>query len=148
MKWLLDTNVVSETTRPQPDRRVLAWISQRGPEQLAISIVTIAELRDGATLTSSADDRDWLERWIVEELTPSFRDRILPLTADILTDWLSLGRRLGARGRPKSAPDLLIAATARAHDLILVSRNKRDFAGTELTVFDPWTGTTHQMEAP
>jgi predicted nucleic acid-binding protein len=52
------------------------------------------------------------------------------------------------RGRPQSAPDLLIAATAQIHGLIIVSRNIRDFADTGVVVYDPWNGQTHRMDAP
>jgi predicted nucleic acid-binding protein len=61
---------------------------------------------------------------------------------------MALGRRLGARGRPQSAPDLLLAATARRHELTLVTRNTRDFANTGITVYNPWTDETVKMEAP
>ena len=147
MKWLLDTNVVSETVRPRPDKAVLRWLGQRSPDQLAISIVTMAELRDGAELASSERRRRELLAWLDTHVTESFRKRTLPLNAEILVDWLRLSRRVAARGRPREPVDLLIAATARTHDLILVSRNRRDFENTGVVLCDPWTGDTHKMEA-
>lgn len=77
-----------------------------------------------------------------------FGERILPLTLPILTDWLQLGRTLAARGSTRDPTDLLIASTARTHDLIIVSRNVRDFKGTGTVVYDPWSGETHRMEMP
>src|SRR5262245_59535211 len=121
MKWLLDTNVVSESVRSGADRRLLAWLAARSREQLAISIVTLAELRDGMSLITDSTRRESYARWVDDELKTSFGDRLLPLTLEILTDWLWLARQLELRGRPRSAPDLMIAATARVHDLILVS---------------------------
>ena len=147
MKWLLDTNVVSESVRPGADRRLLTWMAARSPEQLALSIITLAELRAGVSLIEDAQKRSTYSRWIDSELTKEFDSRLLPLTLEILTDWLLLARQLERRGRPRSAPDLLIAATARIHDLILVSRNVKHFAGTGVILYDPWSGKTHHMDA-
>jgi predicted nucleic acid-binding protein len=146
VKWLLDTNVVSESIRLRPDRRVLTWLAARSLEQLAVSIVTTAELQDGVALAPTASMRAQRAAWLAGEFARSFEARTLPLTVDVVTDWLLLVRRLRARGRPQSAPDLMIAATARVHDLILVSRNLRDFADTGVLLFDPWTGRHHQMD--
>jgi toxin FitB len=148
VKWLLDTNVVSESIRPRPAPGVLSWISGQPTEHMAISIVTLAELRDGASTVVDETRRQRLEYWIDTEVVASFASRTLPLTVDILARWLFLARRLSAKGRPRSAPDLLIAATARVHDLIIVSRNHQDFLGTDVVVFDPWTEETHRMDAP
>lgn len=147
MKWLLDTNVVSEGMRPRPNADVLSWIDAQ-EAQLAVSVVTLAELRDGAVTLSDIARRNRFERWISEIVIPRFDQKTFALTLDILTDFIALGRRLGARGRPQSAPDLLIAATARTHNLIVATRNIRGFANTGITVYDPWTDETHEMEVP
>jgi predicted nucleic acid-binding protein len=144
----LDTNVVSENVRPNPDRSAAAWLAQRAPEQTAISIVTLAELHMGALATDNAHRRREVSRWIEREIMGSFGERILPITLDILIDWLQLGQRTSSRGRRRAPADLLIAATARVHDLIVATRNGRDFADTGVIVYDPWTGKTHQMEEP
>jgi len=148
VKWLLDTNVVSESARPRPDPGVLAWISGQPTEQMAISVVTLAELRDGASTVADERRRQQFERWIDTDVATSFAHRTLPLTIEILAHWFFLGRRLSAKGRPRVAPDLLIAATAWVHDLTVVSRNFRDFTGTGIVVFDPWTRNTHHMDVP
>ena len=147
MKWLLDTNVVSESIRPRPAPGVLSWISSQPAEDMAISVVTLAELRDGASTVGDEGRRQRLERWIDTEVVASFTDHTLPLTVDILAHWLFLARSLAAKGRPRSAPDLLIAATAQVHNLIIVSRNYQDFMGADVAVFDPWTDKTHRMGA-
>ena len=147
MRWLLDTNVISEGIRPQPDRAVVGWLAARSPELLAVSMVTLAELHHGTAVLSNEKERLRLMRWIETEITEFFQGRVLPLTLEILIDWLTLSRRLERLGRPRSAPDLLIAATARVHEMIVVSRNTRDFADTGVVLFDPWTGQTHRMES-
>jgi predicted nucleic acid-binding protein len=147
VRWLLDTNVVSEGMRPKPDQQVLRWIAELPADQLAISDVTLAELRYGAANALDRIRRDQFERWLTL-ISRLFGDRALSLTVEILTDWLTLARRLRARGRPQSAPDLLIASTARIHHLTVVTRNIRGFADTGLIVYDPWTDQTHRMDLP
>ncbi len=145
MKWLLDTNVVSENVRPLPNRSVVAWIAQRTPAETVISVVTVAELRVGALSAGKQERRLEINRWIEDEIMNSFAGRVLPLTADILIDWLQLGQRFASKGKTRAPADLLIACTARVHDLIVVSRNTRDFANTGIIVYDPWSDRTHHM---
>jgi predicted nucleic acid-binding protein len=146
VKWLFDTNVVSEAARMRPNPAVVAELSKFPTEETAISVVTLAELRDGAILARSQESRTSLLHWIENAVEPSFQERTLSLSVDILTDWIGLSRRLSAAGRPRVAADLLLAATARVHGLVMVTRNWRHFAGTGLAVFDPWSGRTHRME--
>jgi predicted nucleic acid-binding protein len=148
VKWLLDTNVVSETTRDRPRRNVVDWVAAAAPEDLAISVVTLSELLDGASTNTDEVRRRKLTAWIQIEVSATFKDRTLPLTPSILIDWLRLGRRLRATGRAREAADLLIASTARVHKLTLVTRNVQDFAATGVIVYDPWNDKTHVMDAP
>jgi len=147
VRWLLDTNVVSEPAAALPNRNVTRWLEDRPRADTAISLVTLGELQHGVLLapdSSQAALGDWLD----DELVPRFENRILPITVDIVVNWLELTRVLSLRRRTRSASDLLIAATARVHNLILVTRNTRDFANTGITVYNPWTDVTQQMEAP
>lgn len=146
MKWLLDTNVVSETIRPRPHSAVLAWLATQPPEHAAISIVTLAELQAGIQSAADPRRRTQLLEWADRTVPDWFQDRILPLTVALLTDWLQIGRALARGGSTRDPADLLIAATARAYDLVIVSRNVRDFAGTGTIVYDPWNDKTHRME--
>jgi toxin FitB len=148
VKWLFDTNVVSEGLQRRPDSKVISWIQARAPEQIGISVVTLAELRFGVLNVSNQRRRAEVEDWIERYVASAFEDRILPLTLDILTDWLQLGRRLAAKGKQREPVDVLIASTARIHDLIVVTRNTRHFAQTGVLVYDPWTGNTQQMDNP
>jgi toxin FitB len=146
VRWLLDTNVISENVRKKPSPKVLDWIATRSSGETAISIVTLAELRDGALCVSDEAKRRQLTAWIDTEIADYFYDRTLPLTVDILLDWIGLARTLRLKGRTRDPTDLLIAATARVHDLILVSHNVRHFAGTGIVIYDPWNDQTHQTE--
>jgi predicted nucleic acid-binding protein len=148
VKWLLDSNVVSEGARDRPARSVIEWIRAKPVEDLAISIVTLAELREGAQSNPDETRRQRLIDWIDTEVSSAFHGRTLTLTANILIDWLQLSRRLRTKGIVRDAADMLIAATARVHDLTLVTRNTRHFADTGVVLYDPWTGKTHAMDAP
>jgi predicted nucleic acid-binding protein len=145
MKWLLDTNIVSETIRPNPNRTVIEWIAKQPREHLAVSIVTIAELRMGAE-TVAEPKRGELVQWLDTMVMPSFAERTLALTTEVLVDWLQLSRKFASKRLTREASDLLIAATARIHDLIVVTRNVRDFADTGVIVYDPWASKTQHME--
>jgi predicted nucleic acid-binding protein len=142
----LDTNVVSETGQIRPNRTVITWFSRQPEELVGISIVTLAELREGAARHLDNQRRIELDQWVDTTVLPWLGDRILPVTLDILVEWLDVGRKLSSKGMTRNSADLLIASTARVHNLIIASRNARDFAGTGVVVYDPWTSETHRME--
>lgn len=148
MKWLLDTNVLSESIRPDPNRKVLTWIAAQPGEELAISLITIAELRAGVAALGEISRQRSFDAWMRAYVVPNFGERTLPITLEILVDWIALSLRLSARGRPKAAADLLIASTARIHSLTVVTRNLRDFANTGVVVYDPWSGRIRVMDTP
>jgi toxin FitB len=143
VKWLLDTNVVSEATRDRPTRSVIEWISAKPIEDLAISIVTWAELYDGAQSHPDETRRRRLIDWVETEVSSAFRGRTLPLTENVLIEWLQLARRLRSKRITRDAADLLLAATARVHELTIVTRNARHFADTGVVIYDPWNAKTH-----
>ena len=147
MKWLIDTNVVSETATLRPNPRVLHWFGAQPTQDITISIVTVAELQHGVLLAQNQDRRTELANWIDRDVFTLFAGRILTIDTAILVHWLDLQRLLAARRQPRSPADLLLAATAAAQGLTLVTRNTRDFANTGITVYNPWTNETHTMEA-
>lgn len=147
MKWLLDTNVVSETIKGRPRESVVSWIARLTADEMTISIITDAEIKNGI---SSAPDgiRKKLMSWLENEIEPRFAGRVLPLSTDVLIDWLRLSRKLAAERMMRRVTDLLIASTARVHGLTVVTRNVRHFADTGVVVYDPWSGKTHTMDSP
>ena len=135
MSFLLDTNIVSELRRGSTaNPGVVEWFDDRSPSELYLSVVTIGEIRQGIEQLRTRDARQSvvLDRWLTA-LVQFYEDRLLNVDGDVAEEW----GRLRAR---HNAPvvDTLLAATARTHELTLVTRNTRDFRGLEVEVFNPF----------
>lgn len=140
MRLLLDTNVLSEVTRPSPDMRVLAWLNELDEDRSFISVVSIAEIRRGVALMDVGRKREALAEWLARDLPQRFEQRILPVDEPVALTWGDLMGLAKRRGRGLSSMDGLIAATAMAEGLTLATRNTRDFEGFGIELFDPWAG--------
>jgi len=137
--FLLDTNIPSEMLRLRPDTSVAGWLKRQANETLFVSVVTLGELRRGVTLLAEQSPRRVeLEQMIHEKVPSWFQDRILPVTRTIAERWGVLDGERQLAGRPMNIADGMIAATALEHDLVIVTRNVKDFAGLEVVVFNPW----------
>lgn len=137
MSYLIDTNVLSELRRRSADLGVVAWFSQRPPATLYLSVLTLGEIRKGIEGIGDEARRQSLVDWLETDLSAFFTGRILSVDAAVADRW---GRLTASAGRPLPAIDSLLAATALAHDLVLVTRNVRDFAGLPVEIFNPWSG--------
>lgn len=136
--FLLDTNVPSETVRPEPDANVMAWIEAQHLESLFISVVSLGEWHKGLTLLPPSKRKSELQAWLDTRVTGLFSGRILPLTDAIAARWGVLEGQRQLMGRPLPVPDAQIAATALEHGLTLVTRNVKDFEGIGVTLLNPW----------
>ena len=138
--FLLDTNVPSKMLRPVPTRMSRpGLIKRQASETLFVSVVTLGELSRGVTLLrEQSSRRAELERMIREQVPSWFQDRILPVTQTIAERWGVLDGERQLVGRPLNIADGMIAATALEHDLTVVTRNIRDFAGLGVAVLHPW----------
>ena len=139
-RYLLDTNIISEVVRPAPSPSLLAWMADRVDENLFISALTIAEIRRGVLELPQGRKRDRLDAWFAGPEGPPalFAGRVLPFDGGAGLIWARLMAEGTAAGRPRSALDTIIAATAAANDFIVVTGNEKDFAGVE--VFNPLKG--------
>lgn len=135
MSYLIDTNVLSELKRKQPDSKVVAWLQERPRQSLYLSVLTLGEIRKGLERVEDASRRQSLLDWLEVELPHYFVGRLLGIDAATADRW---GRLMAEAGRPLPAIDALLAATALQHDLTLVTRNTKDFAGLAVRLINPW----------
>lgn len=138
MSFLLDTNVISEWTRPHPAAGVIAWLAEVDEDRVFMSVVTLAELRRGVERLDAGKRRNRLDVWLREELPLRFEGRILAVDEGVADVWGRVVTRCENAGRPIHAMDALIAATARVHALTVVTRNTGDFEIAVDSVMNPW----------
>ena len=139
MSYLLDTCVLSEYTKKNPNSQVIDWLEGQEEVGLFISILSIAEIRKGIIrITDSQPDRANKLRIWVEKLQTRFIDRILPLDEKILNSWAVICGKSEAKGVKLTIMDSLIAATAYEYQLTIVTRNVTDFNFSTVKVFSPW----------
>ncbi|MBS0390469.1 MAG: type II toxin-antitoxin system VapC family toxin [Proteobacteria bacterium] len=135
MSYLIDTNVLSELKRKQPDPQVVTWLQARPRQSLYLSVLTLGEIRKGLERVADASRRQSLLDWLEVELPHYFVGRLLGIDVPTADRW---GRLMAEAGRPLPAVDALLAAIALQHDLTLVTRNTKDFAGLAVRLINPW----------
>jgi predicted nucleic acid-binding protein len=139
VSYLLDTNVLSEWRKPEPDPGVLHWLDQADEDGLFVSVVTFAELRRGAERLVRGTRKTQLDHWITVELPTHFDGRILGIDQETADRWGRIFSLAESIGRPIGAMEAFLAATAEQHHLRLVTRNVRDFVSIGLAITNPWT---------
>lgn len=133
MKYLVDANVLSEATRPQPAPSVVEWL-RRHERAIAVDPVILGEVRFGILLLPRGKRRFALERWFEAGI---LRIHCLPWDAETGLRWAALLADLRARGRAMPLKNSLIAATALVHRLVVATRNSGDFEPSGVEVVDP-----------
>lgn len=136
MSYLIDTNVLSELRKREPDAKVAQWFAKRPASTLYLSVLTLGELRKGIDALPETPRKLALLDWLEAELPMFFAGRILAVDSKVADRW---GRLVAQAGRPLPAIDSLLAATALTHGLTLITRNLKDFQRPDLVVLDPWS---------
>lgn len=135
MKYLVDTNVLSETFRRQPNPQVIAWFQTIPAEELCISVLTLGEIRKGAEKLTDLKRKQKVIRWLEYDLVAWFEDRVITINHEVADKW---GFILAQHKDPLPAIDSLIAATALTYNMKLITRNVSDFNIQGLEVINPW----------
>lgn len=138
MRFLLDTNVLAEAAKPGPDPRVGAWLRAQAPLDLAISVLTLGEIRKGAARLRARKRRARLERWVASDLPGQFLGRVLAIDEAVALEWGRLAAAGRRRGREVPVIDGLLLATAAVHGLTFVTRNERDCGDRGVPLYNPW----------
>lgn len=136
MKYLLDTNVVSELRRREKcDPLVKIWQQSHDPLDCFLSVISLMELKLGIEIVMRRDQKsgEILRAWYEQRVKAGFSERILPITAPVAEDCAILHAK-----RPRPFRDALIAATARVHGLEMVTGNVKDFEDAGIVVVNPW----------
>ena len=136
--WLLDTNILSELRRREPEPKVVAFVAAQPLEHLYVSSVSLAEIRFGIELTADVSRRMQLADWLTQKVRPMFERRVLAITEDVMFKWRLLVEEGRKAGHTFSQPDLIIAATALNSGLIVVTRDAREFRRAGAAVINPW----------
>jgi toxin FitB len=139
MSYLLDTCVLSECVKKQPNPLVCQWINQQSPMQLFLSSITIAELRKGIYKIEFSQPERYkkLQDWL-QTIELKFHLRILPINDMVLDTWAKISAQAELQGKKLTIMDSLIAATALQSNLILVTRNVNDFEYTSVQLINLW----------
>jgi predicted nucleic acid-binding protein len=140
MPYLLDTNVLSEPGRANPDPNVLAWLTGLHPLEVFLSVLTLGEIEKWVSLMPPGPRKAALRGWLRHDLLERFRGRVLSVDADTAVAWGELDAQGQRMGRPLPAVDGLLLATAKVHALTFATRNVRDCADRGVEVINPWTG--------
>ena len=140
MRFLLDTNIISNIAKPVPSESLVGWMSKQADEDLSIASLTVAEIRRGVLEKPAGKRRDQLEAWFGGSEGPQalFAGRVLSFDEAAALIWARLMAEGKARGRPRGALDTIIAAVAEANGCVVVTDNERDFEGIE--VVNPMRG--------
>jgi predicted nucleic acid-binding protein len=139
VSYLLDTNVVSEWTRPRPDPAVVEFLASTDEELMFLSVITLAELRRGVDRLATGRRKVALHEWLTHDLIQRFDARILDVNQEVASAWGRIMAQAERRGKTPGLMDVWIAAIAEVNSLTLVTRNVTDFATLVGRIFNPWS---------
>jgi toxin FitB len=138
MKYLVDTNVISELIARHPNPKVVAWLDHLDPNTVYLSVITIGEIRKGIEKLQASKRKEAIKEWLETDLLIRFQGRIVEISVETMLMWGELVARLEREGKPMGAIDSLMAASALQGQYVLSTRNEDDFQNTGVTVVNPW----------
>ena len=138
MKYLLDTNIISELISIQPNQSVIDFLSSIDENDTYLSVITIGEIKAGIENVKSLDKKEKLAKWLDEELLKRFENRIIDIDVNVMITWAKISQNLKNIGKPLPIMDLLIASSCIYNEFVLVTRNEKDFKNLELKILNPF----------
>ena len=138
MNYLLDTCVISEVVKNNPNLNVINWLEKSPEDHLFLSVLTIGEIQKGISKLSDNNRKFFLQNWLQEDLLNRFTNRIIDIDFEIVTQWGALQGKAEAKGIQIPTIDGLIGATAVVHNLTIITRNVSDFEKTGAKIINLW----------
>ena len=138
MKYLLDTCVISELIKTNPNNNVVNWIKRNDEQDYFLSSLTFGEIHKGIVKLSDKTRKDKLHQWVEHDLKERFKNRIISIDINVAKIWGQIQGRAELDGKPMPAIDSLIAATGLFYGLIVVTRNISDMQQSKVVLLNPW----------
>ena len=138
MKYLLDTCLISELVKKEPNPAVISWLDEQDEQKLFLSVLNFGELQKGISKLPDGTKKEELQAWVALDLVERFTGRILELDLETALCWGRLQGEAEQAGEKLPVMDSLIAATAAAHGLVVVTRNVKDIERCGVRVCNPW----------
>jgi hypothetical protein len=138
VKYLLDTCLISELVKKEPIPAVVSWLDEQDEQKLFLSVLNLGELQKGISKLPDGAKKEELQAWVALDLVERFTGRILEIDLETALCWGRLQGEAEQAGEKLPVMDSLIAATAAAHDLVVVTRNVRDIERCGVRVCNPW----------
>ena len=138
MKYLLDTCVISEVIKKEPNKNVIAWLQAQDEDNLFLSILTFGELQKGIQKHTDQTRKQKLKIWVEEDLKKRFENRIIPIDLKVVTNWGSIQGLAELAGKPMPTLDGLIAVSGLTYNCTIATRNTLDMEQSTAELFNPW----------
>jgi tRNA(fMet)-specific endonuclease VapC len=138
LKYLLDTNIISELISKQPNQKVLDFISSIDEVNIFLSVITIGELKSGIENIESTQRKEQLTLWFEHDLLLRFQNRIINIDTNIMIRWGKINQNLKNIGKPLPIMDSLIASSCIDSGFTLVTRNEKDFQNLDINIINPF----------
>jgi len=138
MKYLLDTCVISEVIKKEPNANVLSWLQTQNEEDLYLSVLTFGEIQKGIEKAPDNTRKKKLKLWVEEDLKKRFKDRIIPIDLKIVSNWGVIQGIAESSGKTMPTIDGLIAVSGLSHNCIVATRNISDMKQSTAELFNPW----------
>ena len=138
MKYLLDTNIISEFISKTPNQKVIDYILTLNENDIYLSVITIGEIKAGVEKLADGQKKDKLLYWLENDLLARFENRIIDIDAETMLQWAIVNTKLKQLGKPLPIMDSLIGATTQVKDMVLLTRNEKDFQNLDIRIVNPF----------
>ena len=138
MKYLLDTCVISEVVKKQPNIKVISWLNEQDENNFYLSVLTFGEIAKGINKLTDQSRKRKLQLWLDEDLKSRFKNRIIAIDLAVSIQWGILQGMAEQQGKPMPAIDGLIAVSGLVNHCIIVTRNIKDMQQSSAELYNPW----------